>query len=563
MSANVKRVIVLTLAAVLLFMLPGLSCTGVTGQETTVDPSPSSPAVMDPVPSVSDISISKDKTFPPADTWVPSDELDGSGWKLVSPDGNPVTDGSYISLYFRNGEVWGSDNGLIYSAKYSVQPSDIIAFSEISALDSNRQPAESYLKFIKDAAVYRLKDNHLEIDKADHTGILFEKLPEYTADPDNLIGTWWRLASIDNNPVEYGLNITLDFDSANRASGQAGCFAYTLSYEANGDDIRWGINSRKIDELPRSLETRALQYTDTIIWAANYHLFEDKLEIFTAKGDTLVFQLQTMHNHPAPEKVEVFGDNIFDPAGLAFDSQGNLYVANNRIITKISPEGKRTEISLGADTIPSRLACDAEDNVYITGCLISDRRVTGYRMWRLKPDGHFNSLVDLDAYASDLVVAPQGRIYVIVGGVQKIGGTELLGFGPNGDLESSYWYPAMNSVTLDSSGRLFVGGANGVFQVNLDGEPLETYISRENMPVFSSTMRFDRNGWLYIDSDDDIYIASPGGEVQLFASETGIYETSMAFGPDNCLYVGNFESPSRTAILRITPGDSGSSGEDS
>jgi hypothetical protein len=106
---------------------------------------------------------------------------------------------------------------------------------------------------------------------------------------------------MNNEPVLKGLSITLSFDRNSQASGVAGCFTYQLPYETTlykleGDDIRWGIMCRRTGELPQTLEYMAGSYTDKIALAANYHLTKDKLEIFTAKGDTLVYKPLTNTN---------------------------------------------------------------------------------------------------------------------------------------------------------------------------------------------------------------------------------------------------------------------------
>ena len=86
------------------------------------------------------------------------------------------------------------------------------------------------------------------------------------------------------------LSVTLAFDSESEATGRAGCFDYKLYYQASGDDIRWGMSSSRIEELPQELEIQTLDYIDSIMWGANYRLDTKQLEIFTARGEVLFFE---------------------------------------------------------------------------------------------------------------------------------------------------------------------------------------------------------------------------------------------------------------------------------
>ena len=107
-------------------------------------------------------------------------------------------------------------------------------------------------------------------------------------DPADLTGTKWRCVSINGEPVLSGLDITLYIDS-DTASGRAGCFDYTLPYQANGDNVRWGISASRNGECSPEEELQAGEYTTAIVVAAQYILSPDKLEIFTARNDVLVF----------------------------------------------------------------------------------------------------------------------------------------------------------------------------------------------------------------------------------------------------------------------------------
>jgi len=233
-----------------------------------------------------------------------TDQFDGSQWRLITLEAKPVVAGSYISLYLRNGTVWGSSGINIFGGEYALKGSNGLAFSDIMSTliggpGDLAQQEENFFKSVRASATCAVSSNNLEIFTAEGLKVLvFERLPEYPMNPADLIGTKWQLVSLNGQTLLEGLSISLNFDKASQASGLAGCFAYQLPYEGllykpKGDDLRWGIISGRVGGLPQELEFQALHYTDSISWAANYLLTRDQLQIFTARGEVLVFKPST------------------------------------------------------------------------------------------------------------------------------------------------------------------------------------------------------------------------------------------------------------------------------
>ena len=113
-------------------------------------------------------------------------------------------------------------------------------------------------------------------------------------DPTDLLGTAWQLVSLDGaSPVE-GSTITLVFDGLGQASGLAGCREYTVTYEANEDKISFPMISMSGDDdclADEALYRQEGNFTDALTWATNFRLGEGQLEIETARGELLVFEL--------------------------------------------------------------------------------------------------------------------------------------------------------------------------------------------------------------------------------------------------------------------------------
>jgi heat shock protein HslJ len=235
-------------------------------------------------------------------------ELDGTQWALRSIHGKwalrsihggELVKGSHISLYFRDGSFWGSAGCNIYGGDYSTEAPDILIIPGVGRTMAGCPPPEgameqqedAYIDSLCNAAFYHATSEHLEIsDSANQWLLLFDRKPEYPMEPADLVGTSWLLVSTDGEYVTEGLSITLSFDSDSVASGRAGCFDYELHYKASGDDIRWGMSAHRDGELSLELEHEALQYTYSIMEGANYRLAEGRLEIFTARGETLVYE---------------------------------------------------------------------------------------------------------------------------------------------------------------------------------------------------------------------------------------------------------------------------------
>ncbi len=225
--------------------------------------------------------------------------IEGTQWKLISLNDEQLISNSYISLYFRNGEIWGSAGINLYGGKYSIEVPGKLKFSEITVTlmggpEDIANQEDVYFGHFHETVSYHVDGNRMEIANATNPNpLVFERLPEYPIDPSSLVDTKWQLVSLNKEPVLSGLSITLNFDSNMQASGQAGCFAYELPYATiNGDDIRWGSEVHRTAELSREQEKQSFNYLDCISVAANYNLIKDKLEIFTARGDILVYKRQ-------------------------------------------------------------------------------------------------------------------------------------------------------------------------------------------------------------------------------------------------------------------------------
>jgi heat shock protein HslJ len=228
-----------------------------------------------------------------------NDELDGSQWKLITLDGNQLVPGSYISLYFReNGTIWGFSGCNYLGGNYTASYDGTLSFSELSVTligcveEGINEQEKAYLDTITAVASYSLEGNYLEMyDDTGRKFLVFDQLPEYAMDPADLVSTKWTLTLVNGEPVTTEEPVNIYFESSSSVTGEAGAFKEVFSYRASGDNIEW-YGSRAIwsREEPSEEEMELARYTGMIAQGASYILSPNRLEIFTFKGDTLVYE---------------------------------------------------------------------------------------------------------------------------------------------------------------------------------------------------------------------------------------------------------------------------------
>ena len=147
-------------------------------------------------------------------------EFDGTQWELISINGSELIEGTHISIYFRNGAVWGSAGCNIYGGDYLTKDPDILNIPGVDKTEMDCLSPEGimeqeniYTRSLTNAAFYCVTGEHLEIYSANKQKLLiFERKPEYPMNPADLVGTSWQLISINGEQVIQGLSIMLTFD---------------------------------------------------------------------------------------------------------------------------------------------------------------------------------------------------------------------------------------------------------------------------------------------------------------------------------------------------------------
>lgn len=228
-------------------------------------------------------------------------DLDGTAWILTSLYGSDLLAGTNITLEFAHGRASGFAGCNAYGGPYTATVAGAL---ETPVLELTAQLCEgppgvmeqekAFMEAWQDGIAYRLVDDRLEIDDATgKTVLVFMRREEYPMDPADLVGTAWRLVSTNGQPPVEGSTVTLAFDDSSHASGHAGCRDYTVTYEASGDDIRFPFQSMEGDDACLDQDALYRQegaYTDALTWATNYRLGDGWFELFTARGEVLLFE---------------------------------------------------------------------------------------------------------------------------------------------------------------------------------------------------------------------------------------------------------------------------------
>jgi heat shock protein HslJ len=127
--------------------------------------------------------------------------LDDTEWVLTLMRGRGLVEGSNLTLHFAEERVSGFGGCNSYGGEYRVADKGTIAIPEIEiTLQLCESPQgimeqeEAYVEALPDAATYRDSDAQLEIaNAAGEVILLFAQKAQFPMDPDDFVGTEWKL----------------------------------------------------------------------------------------------------------------------------------------------------------------------------------------------------------------------------------------------------------------------------------------------------------------------------------------------------------------------------------
>jgi heat shock protein HslJ len=219
-------------------------------------------------------------------------------WVLTSLNGEPLLEGTNITLAFFPSELSGFTGCNGYGSQYEIDGIGGIKFLEIvSQAEGCVEPEgvldqeSKYLKQLLHTEKYSMEGNELTLSIPASEQILVYSLREpFDMDPASLDGTTWILIPSDSFPLKVGSIVTLSFSNGEIA-GFAGCRDIAGEYKAEGDEIVFPV-TMMIGELcdDFDLQIQEAKFTTWLELSTHYRIFEDQLGLFLADGNELLFE---------------------------------------------------------------------------------------------------------------------------------------------------------------------------------------------------------------------------------------------------------------------------------
>jgi hypothetical protein len=226
-------------------------------------------------------------------------------------------------------------------------------------------------------------------------------------------------------------------------------------------------------------------------------------------------------NEAAPSGGNAVNTALYNPSGLALDSAGNLYIANNGygVIQKVTPDGSITtvagtgfpccgELGDGGPALPAQVsnpkgvAVDASGTIYILDGDATIRKVT--------PDGIIHTVVSWDTPVTNpdgttatadilvegLALDATGNVFFTSfdnvvrelktdGTILNIAGTGTAGYSGDGGPALAAQFNLPLGLAVDASGRIYVGDAGN--------QAVRVLIPRATAPLLALNMTHSGN----------------------------------------------------------------------
>jgi sugar lactone lactonase YvrE len=216
----------------------------------------------------------------------------------------------------------------------------------------------------------------------------------------------------------------------------------------------------------------------------------------------------TVTNTPSATLTGVYG-----PQALAFDTGGNLYVANSRsdtnTVSKFAPGSLDPGTTLTGLNAPLALAFDPAGNLFVAN-------YTGNTVSKFAP-GSTTPTVTLTGLSSPtaLAVDRSGKLYVA-----NLGNNTVSIFAPGATTATATLtgLDSPNDLVLDSSGNLFVADRLSLTEFSPSLTPVATFTGLSN----PSAPAFDSKGNLYVANGDAVKVYPPAGTTSSATLQGGL-----------------------------------------
>jgi len=170
------------------------------------------------------------------------------------------------------------------------------------------------------------------------------------------------------------------------------------------------------------------------------------------------------------------------PYGLAFDTRGNLYIADlgNARVRRVTPDGAISTVASAPLMAPRNLAADSAGNLYISD-------FSGQRVYRLSPDGTLIPLIAAGLrYPTALAVDHSGALYIADSGDHLIRKFEA------GVLTSIASAATPTGLTFDAAGALYIADSSAGLILKIPPSGV-----RSSIAITARDIAFGLDGNLY------------------------------------------------------------------
>jgi heat shock protein HslJ len=233
------------------------------------------------------------------DQFVDSD-LVNKEWFLYRLNGEPLIERTNIILSFEGSSFSGFAGCNAYGGPVETAGEGEIKFGEIASQAEDCLEPEgvleqeiTYLDLLIGMAKYNNEKGELTLSNPVSGQRLIYTLREpLDMDPELLEDSSWILQDSDDFPLIEDSKITLAFSNGNM-EGFAGCRAYQGKYIADEDKIQFPMMIMLGDVCEgEDLLIQEEKFTTALELATNYQVQDDRLTLFLATGETILFERQ-------------------------------------------------------------------------------------------------------------------------------------------------------------------------------------------------------------------------------------------------------------------------------
>jgi uncharacterized delta-60 repeat protein len=300
-----------------------------------------------------------------------------------------------------------------------------------------------------------------------------------------------------------------------------------------------------------------------------------------------------------------FGNTV---RSIAIDSNGKIYmggffttyksVANNYII-RLNPDGSKDtgfDNTTGFGNTVTSIAIDSFGKIYVGGDFTTYKGVTETRIIRLNPDGSkdtaFNNTTGFNSTVLSITIDSNGKIYV-VGSFTTYKGVNnncIIRLNPDGSKDTGFdntsgFNNQVNTIAIDSNGRIYVGGVFNTYKGNfiqrfliLSSNGLYDIDDSFNFGDTVNTITIDSNGKIYVGGTFSAYkgivasriirLNADGSRDTGFDNTTGFNSTVnvITIDTNGKIYIGGafttYKGVTENRIIRLNPDGSKDTGFD-